>query len=255
MELILTLCLSLGINAVFFAFAALLRTDKVTDLSYSLSFIVVAVALLVRRGGASLVQVLSVVMVCAWGVRLGTYLFLRILRTGVDHRFDDMRDHPLRFARFWILQAITVWIVMLPVTLLFSGSGRPGLPILSAIGIALWAAGFLVEAISDAQKSSFRKNPAHRDRFIATGLWKYSRHPNYFGETLLWWGVFVAAIPFFAGWAFLAALGPLFLTLLLLFVSGVPLLEKSAAQRYGTDPAYRDYVMRTSIFIPLPRRR
>ena len=255
MEFLIALGISVAINAVFFALAALLRTDKVTDLSYSLSFVVLAVVLLVRGGHFTLLHVLTAALICVWGIRLGAYLFARILKTGVDHRFDDMRDHPLRFARFWALQALTVWVVMLPAVRLFALPGTAELPAVTIIGAALWVLGFALEVISDSQKSAFKKDPATRNGFISSGPWRYSRHPNYFGESLLWWGLFVAAIPVFSGWDFLTALGPLFLTLLLLFVSGVPLLEKSADKRHGGEAAYQEYKRRTSLFVPLPPRK
>jgi len=254
MEFLVALGISIGINAVFFAFAAALRTDKVTDLSYSLSFAVLAAVLLLLGRSFTALTVTTAVLVVAWAVRLGSYLFGRILKAGVDHRFDGMREHPLRFARFWALQAFMVWLVMLPSIRLFA-HGDGGAPFVASIpGLALWAVGFAIEAVSDIQKAAFRRDPANRGRFIATGLWKYSRHPNYFGEALLWWGLFAAAAPAFRGWDFLTALGPLGLTLLLLFVSGVPLLEKAADKRFGTDDAYREYKRRTSVFVPLPRR-
>jgi steroid 5-alpha reductase family enzyme len=151
-DFLIALGLSVFINAVFFAFAATLRTDKVTDLSYSLSFVVLAVLLLVRNGTWSPLHVAAALLIVAWGLRLGSYLFTRILRTGVDHRFDGMRDNVPRFAIFWILQAFTVWAVMLPAVRLFSL--RSSFPIgpVSAAGIAVWAAGFVVESVSDIQK-------------------------------------------------------------------------------------------------------
>jgi steroid 5-alpha reductase family enzyme len=255
MEFLIALGISVAINAIFFAFAVLLRTDKVTDLSYSLSFVVLAVVLLLRGGHFSPLHVLTAALICAWGIRLGAYLFARILKTGVDHRFDDMRDRPLRFARFWALQAFTVWVVMLPATRLFALSGGDGLPAGTIIGAVVWVLGFALEVTSDAQKAAFKKDPANLDRFISSGLWRYSRHPNYFGESLLWWGLFVMAVPAFTGWDFLTALGPLFLTLLLLFVSGIPPLEKSADKKHGGKPGYQEYKRRTSIFLPLPPRR
>jgi steroid 5-alpha reductase family enzyme len=255
MDFLIALGISVAINAISFALAALLRTDKVTDLSYSLSFVVLAVVLLIRGGHFSLLHVLTAALIWAWGIRLGTYLFARILKTGVDHRFDDMRDRPLRFARFWTLQAFTVWVVMLPATRLFALPVRDGLSAATIVGAALWVLGFTVEVTSDAQKSAFKRDPVTRQGFISSGLWRFSRHPNYFGESLLWWGLFIMAIPVLSGWDFLTALGPLFLTLLLLFVSGVPLLEKSADKKHGAKPSYQEYKRRTSLFIPLPPRR
>ena len=255
MDILIALGVCVAINAIFFVFAAVLHTDKVTDLSYSISFVVLAVFLLVRGGHYTALHIVTAVAIFLWGARLGSYLFLRILRTGVDHRFDDIREHPLRFARFWALQAVTVWVVMLPATILFSLPGSAAFPVVSIVGFALWAIGFALEEVADGQKSRFRRNPENSGRFIATGLWRYSRHPNYFGESLLWWGLFIAMIPVFSGWDFLTAIGPVFLTALLLFVSGVPPLERSADGKYGGQPAYRQYKKKTSIFVPLPPRR
>jgi steroid 5-alpha reductase family enzyme len=253
--ILVALGISVLINAVFFAFAAALRTDKVTDLSYSLSFVALAVFLLATAGRFDWVKAGAAVLVSAWGLRLGGYLFSRILLLKVDHRFDGMRDKPLAFARFWILQAVTVWVVMLPVIRLASLPSPLPLAPLTFVGALLWAVGFAIEVASDAQKFRFKSDPVRGKGFMRTGLWSLSRHPNYFGESLLWWGIFVAAAPSFRGGDFLTALGPLSLTLLLLFVSGVPLLEKSAEAKYGKDRDYQDYKRRTSLFVPLPPRK
>jgi len=244
---------SLGVNAAFFAVAAIRKTDVVTDLSYSLSFALLALAL-PDTGAHKLVQLIASLMVLLWALRLGGYLFGRILRIKVDHRFDEMRDKPLRFARFWILQAISVAVIMLPVSYLLGRDGAPGFGPWAVAGAAIWLLGLAIETVSDAQKSAFKGMEKNREHFIVSGLWKYSRHPNYFGEMLVWWGLFVYAVPFLHGAAFAVAIGPAFLTLLLLFVSGIPLLEKSADEKYGADPTYREYKRRTSILVPLPPR-
>ena len=244
---------SLGVNAVFFAVAAIRRTDVVTDLSYSLSFALLALAL-PDAGAHKPVQLVAALMVLLWALRLGGYLFGRILRIKVDHRFDEMRDKPLRFARFWILQAISVAVIMLPVSYLLGRESAPRFGLWAVAGLVIWALGLGIETISDAQKSAFKGTEKNRGRFISSGLWRYSRHPNYLGELLVWWGLFVYAVPFLHGAAFALVIGPLFLTLLLLFVSGIPLLEQSAEKKYGADPAYREYRRRTSILIPLPPR-
>ena len=250
-----SLVLSLAVQALFFAFAASLRTDKVTDLSYSLSFIVITAFLVVGGRAFAPVQLLVALLVLAWAVRLGSYLLARILRVGKDERFDDKRGNFPKFLKFWILQAFAVWVIMLPVTVLLGLGGDLGIGPVSVAGALLWALGFAIEAASDAQKGAFRKDPANSGRWIDSGLWRFSRHPNYFGEILQWWGVFVVAAPAFAPIAFLTAVGPLSITLLLLFVSGVPLLEKAADRKYGADPAYQEYRRRTSILVPLPPRK
>jgi len=244
---------ALAVNAAFFAVAAIRKTDLVTDLSYSLSFAVLALAL-PDAGAHKPLQLVASLMVLLWAFRLGGYLFTRILRIKVDHRFDELRDKPLRFARFWLLQAISVAVIMLPVSYLLGRDGAPGFGPWAIAGLAIWLVGLAIETVSDAQKSAFKGMEKNRGRFISSGLWRYSRHPNYFGEMLVWWGLFVYAVPFLDGAAFAVAIGPAFLTLLLLFVSGIPPLERSAEARYGADPAYREYRRRTSILLPLPPR-
>ena len=240
-----------AVNGAFFAVAAARRTDRVTDLSYSLTFAALAVVL-PFTGAAEPVQLVASLLVVVWAVRLGTYLFRRILLIKVDHRFDGMRERPLRFARFWLLQAVTVAVVMLPVSYLLDRGHPSGFGGWSVAGSLIWLVGLVVEAVADAQKAAFRAKEENRGRFVASGLWRYSRHPNYFGEMLVWWGVFVYTVPVLSGAAFAVVLGPVYLTLLLLFVSGIPPLERSADERYGNDPAYRDYKRQTSILVPLP---
>ena len=251
--ILLSLAVALAVNGAFFAVAAVRKTDVVTDLSYSLTFAVLAVVL-PFTGAREPVQIVASLLVLVWAVRLGAYLFRRILRMKVDHRFDGMRDKPLRFARFWFLQAITVAVVMLPVSYLLDSNNPPGFGPWAIAGVCVWLVGLVIEAVADAQKSAFRAKDENRGRFVANGLWRYSRHPNYFGEMLVWWGLFVYVVPVLHGAAFAVVTGPVFITLLLLFVSGIPLLERSADEKYGSDPAYRDYKRRTSILVPLPPR-
>jgi len=251
--ILLSLAVALAVNGAFFAVAAARKTDVVTDLSYSLTFALLAIVL-PFTGAREPVQLVASLLVVVWAVRLGAYLFRRILQMKVDHRFDGIRDDPLRFARFWLLQAITVAVVMLPVSYLLDRESPPALGVWSLAGAAVWLAGLLVESVADAQKAAFRAKDENRGRFVADGLWRYSRHPNYFGEMLVWWGLFVYAVPVLHGAAFAVVIGPVFITILLLFVSGIPPLERSADERYGSDAAYRDYKRRTSILIPLPPR-
>jgi steroid 5-alpha reductase family enzyme len=249
----LSFAVALAVNGAFFAVAAVRRTDVVTDLSYSLTFALLAVMLPFTGAGKPL-QLVASLLVLLWALRLGGYLFRRILRIKVDHRFDGMRDRPLRFARFWLLQAITVAVVMLPVTYLVSREHPAGVGTWAIVGAAVWLVGFVVEAVADTQKSAFKAKEENRGRFIASGLWRYSRHPNYFGELLVWWGLFVYAVPVLHGAAFAVVAGPVLITVLLLFVTGIPPLERGADEKYGSDPAYVDYKRRTSILVPLPPR-
>lgn len=251
---VLSAVVAFVVNAVFFGYAVAKKTDVVTDLSYSLSFALVCAVLIALNYTASFVALVPAALTIVWAVRLGAYLFTRIIATKVDHRFDGMREVPLKFARFWILQAIAVTLILLPVAASVASPAQPrGFGPFEIAGIVLWIIGFLIEVVADAQKSSFKKTG--KAGFISSGLWKYSRHPNYFGEAALWWALFVYLIPALSGLLALAVIGPLFITLLLLFVSGIPLLEKSADEKYGADPAYVEYKRRTSVFIPMPLKR
>lgn len=245
----LSVIVAIVVNGLFFAYAARKKTDVVTDLSYSLSFALVSLFILVFNRSAGLVALLPAVLTIIWAARLGAYLFTRINMTKVDHRFDDMRNVPLKFANFWILQAVAVVLILLPVA---ASVAVPEVPrvfgIFELLGLLMWLKGFYFEVVADAQKSAFKN--AGKPGVITSGLWRYSRHPNYFGETLLWWGLFVYLIPVLSGTLWLTILGPVFITVLLLFVSGIPLLEKSAEKKYGDDPAYQEYKRRTSLFVP-----
>ncbi len=249
------LVISVAIQAIFFAFAAGFKTDRVTDFSYSLSFILLTLAVLLVEEAFSWPQILVASFIVVWAVRLGSYLFIRILKIGKDDRFDDKREDFIKFLGFWVLQAVAVWAIMLPAVVFLSLDAKPPFTWVSAIGIALWATGLIIETVSDQQKYTFKNNPDNRGRFISTGLWKFSRHPNYFGEFLLWWGVFLIIAPALSGVLYITIVGPVSLTLLLLFVSGVPLLEKSADSKYGDSEEYREYKRRTSLFVLRPPKK
>lgn len=248
--LVISLGISLGIQAVLFAFAATLKTDKVTDLSYGLTFILIALWLLWRGGETAVPQLTLAAMVVLWGVRLAGYLFYRILLTGRDARFDGIREHFWPFFKFWAGQGIAVWVIMLPVTLWFT---RPGAwNVAMTLGLFVWAVGLIIETLADAQKFRVKRQPSGSRRWMDTGLWKYARYPNYFGEMLCWWGVYLFVAPDLGVWNALGILGPLSITYILLKVTGIPPLEKSAAKKWGADPEYQAYVRRTRLLVPLP---
>lgn len=237
------------IPAYFFA------TDKLTDISYAVSFVLVALYGLIV-GGAALPSIVLSTMIFLWALRLGTYLLIRIHKMGRDKRFDGMRESFSRFFKFWFFQGLTVWVVLVP-TLLFMFSEVPAsLDGAMLIGIIIWLVGLLVEVVADYQKFAFIQNPQNKGKWIASGLWKYSRHPNYFGEILVWVGVYIFTLSILSGVsAFLALVGPLYIASILLFFSGVPLLEKGADKHWGNDPQYQAYKKRTSLIIPLPNKQ
>ena len=251
-NLLFTLALSLTVQAVFFACAATLETDKVTDLSYGLTFVLIAGALLLHARRRDAAEVGLAVMVIAWGVRLAGYLVYRIVHMGRDARFDGIRERFWRFFTFWLFQGLAVWVILLPVTLWYS---RPGpWNRWMCAGASVWLVGLLIEAVADQQKFAFKRRATGRARWTDTGLWRYSRHPNYFGELLCWYGVYVFAAPDIGAWNAIAVASPLAITVILLFATGIPTLEASAQKKWGSDPEYQAYRTRTSLLVPWFRR-
>ncbi|KAF6163546.1 hypothetical protein GIB67_002551 [Kingdonia uniflora] len=163
-----------------------------------------------------------------------------------------MRSKLGKLAVFWTFQAVWVWTVSLPVTIVNASDRDPSVRAVDIIGWIMWFVGFAFEATSDQQKLVFKNTPDNRGKWCNVGLWKLTRHPNYFGEIFLWWGIFVASMPALKGAEWLVILGPVFVTLLLLFVSGIPLLEESADKKFINIPEYRLYKRATSPLIPLP---
>jgi len=254
-ETILTaLIISILIQAVFFAFASAFKTDKVTDLSYGLSFVLIIFYLLLTVNTIGVVQSIISLMVIIWGLRLIVYLFKRILITGKDKRFDGIRENFKRFLQFWTFQAIAVWIISLPSIVIISKNIRLEYSVLLYVGATIWMLGIITEGFADSQKFNFKNDPKNKDKWIETGIWKYSRHPNYFGEILCWWGIYFISLPYLTGFEHVAIIGPLFITFLLLFVSGIPPLEKKYNEKYKNDPSYQNYKNRTSLLLPLPKK-
>ncbi|KAK9091652.1 hypothetical protein Sjap_024829 [Stephania japonica] len=250
--LALTAIVTVGYQLFFFVVTALLKFDKLTDFAGSSNFIVLAILTIVVKGSWHFRQVVLTLLVVLWGLRLGLFLLMRILQWGEDRRFDDRRDNLGKLAVFWIFQAIWVWSVILPLTVVNASDRDPSIRAGDIIGWIMWSVGFSVEATADQQKLGFKNSPHNLRKWCNVGLWRLSRHPNYFGEMLLWWGIFVASTPVLKGAEFLVVLGPTLLTLLLLFVSGIPLLEESADKKFGNVEEYRFYKATTSPLIPLP---
>jgi steroid 5-alpha reductase family enzyme len=248
-----SLVVSLVINEVMFLIAFRLKSDKLTDISYAISFVALALFALYRSTG-KLYTVIGAILVCAWALRIGSFLLYRVMRNGSDRRFDGIREHFWLFGRFWLGQALTVWLLMVPIILIAPKDNEWHM--FSCIGIAVWAIGFVLESMADLQKYRFRHNPANKNRWIENGVWRYSRHPNYFGEILVWVGVYLYALPDLSMSArFVSIISPLFITVLLRYVSGIPILEKGADLRWGDIPAYKTYKRRTRLLIPLPIKR
>ncbi len=248
--LLLSFLLIFSIQILFFIFAASLKTDKVTDFAYGTSFIINALFILLITGNISWEKILLLIMISFWGFRLVGYLFIRILKIKKDKRFDGIREDFWRFASFWFLQAVSIWIISLPITLLMKAESTKAFALTTGLGTFIWIIGFVLEATSDQQKFAFLNKSENQGKFIDTGLWAYSRHPNYFGEILCWVGIFIYVASLLEGGIILLLASPLFITILLLFVSGIPPSEKVMDEKFGKNSAYLEYKKKTPILIP-----
>jgi len=234
--------------------AYLLQSERFYDLTGGLTYITVttlAVLLAPELDGRSL---LLLALVVIWASRLGSYLFRRIRKAGRDERFDEIKPSFFRFLNAWTLQGLWVSLTLAAALAAITTTVRKDLGIVELIGLLVWAGGFVVEAAADRQKSRFRADPANRGRFISTGLWAWSRHPNYFGEIVLWVGVALIAVPVLRGWQWVTLLSPVFVAFLLTRVSGVPPLEKRADEKWGGQDDYEAYKARTPVLAPRPPR-
>ena len=248
---VFALCAGVAILIQWLAFvpAFIRQTESFYDLVGSLTYLTVtglAVALSGATDGRSL---LLAALVAIWALRLGSFLFARIRQDGKDSRFDRIKPSPLRFLVAWSTQGLWVLYTMACALAAISGATPTALAPRDLVGVAVWLAGFSIEVVADRQKRVFRAQ-AGAGGFITTGLWARSRHPNYFGEIVLWCGVALIALPALEGWRYLTLVSPLFVFLLLTRVSGIPLLERKAEKRWGEDPEYLAYRDATPVLVP-----
>ncbi|KAI0839296.1 DUF1295-domain-containing protein [Hypoxylon sp. FL0890] len=268
--LVITLLVTVAYQLLFFSVAFSFKFDKLTDFAGGTNFVILAILTLALSRNPDARQVVASVFIMVWGLRLSLFLLFRVLKTGKDDRFDDKRDKFFPFLGFWIFQMLWVWTCSLPVTVLNSPAVQQYSPQASfatsrdIAGVVLFAIGFIMESVSDVQRFVFRsKND--KSAICDRGFFHWSRHPNYFGEIIIQFSIYMICVSAAAdgpvgGQAFKALyatiLGPLFLTILLMFVSGLPLSERPGAKkRYENGlnwEAYQRYLNRTSILIPFP---
>ena len=226
---------------------------SVVDVTWGLCFVVVAVVGLALGTGTLSRRVLLVVLVGAWGLRLAWHIWRRSRGKGEDPRYAEMLDGApgsrMAFAvrKVFLVQGLAAWFVSLPVQVAAVTEG--GLGWVALVGALLWLVGLTFEAVGDRQLAAFKADPANRGKVMDRGLWGWTRHPNYFGDACIWWGIFLVSADAWPG--VLTVLSPVVMTYFLVWGTGAKLLEQSMAQR----PGYREYMERTSGFLPLPPRR
>ena len=228
------------------------RTERFFDLTGSLTFIGMTAVIVILTPMMDARGWMLAAMVVVWAARLGAFLFSRVRRSGGDDRFDELKESFLRFGQVWTLQGLWVTMTAGAAWIAITAQHRVGIDPFAVIGLIVWLIGLGFEVVADLQKSGFKADPANAGRFIDTGVWSWSRHPNYFGEILLWIGVAIVTLPVLQGWQWVALASPVFVTALITKVSGIPLLEAKADAKWGGQPDYEAYKAKTSVLIPRP---
>jgi steroid 5-alpha reductase family enzyme len=226
------------------------QTEKFFDLTGSITYITVISIAALLSAGLDTRSILLWALVLIWAARLGTFLFRRIRKAGKDDRFDELKPSFIRFLNVWTIQGLWVTFTMAAALIAITTTNHKPLDIFAIIGLLVWLIGFSFEVVADTQKSRFNAIPENKGKFINTGLWSRSRHPNYFGEIVLWVGVAIIALPVLQGWQWIALVSPIFVILLLTRVSGIPLLEKKADKKWGGQEDYEEYKKNTPVLIP-----
>ena len=244
---------------MFFVIAQLKKNNGIADMAWGLGFVVVAVTSLLFKGDYSIQALAVTLLVILWGFRLFFYIGLRNWSKPEDFRYVEMRKKwktnvgLKAYFIVFMLQMSFLYVISLPIQLVNFVEVTLDLTgyIILGVGVFLWIIGFYFEAVGDGQLKNFKKNPENKGKILSTGLWKYTRHPNYFGEALMWWSVWIVSMSTLSLTSLYGIIGPIFITYLLLYVSGVPLLEK----KYKNNEAFQAYAKKTSIFFPLPPKK
>jgi steroid 5-alpha reductase family enzyme len=239
---------------LMFVHAWVKRTEHYFDLTGSITYIVMVVSGALLSGASDPRSLLLVALIVVWALRLGPFLFLRIRKAGEDRRFRSIKASFPVFLMTWTLQGTWVFITACCALAAITSLHSVPIDVPFWIGLSLWVFGFVIEVTADQQKSAFRAKPENADRFIRSGLWAWSRHPNYFGEIVLWLGIAMIAYPVLVGWQLVTLISPLFVVVLLTFISGVRMLENRADKTWGDDPEYQAYKRNTPVLMLWPPR-
>ncbi len=233
------------IQWVSFIPAFIFQTEKFYDLTGSITYLTAVFYTLYVTGSNNLSDLIIVACVAVWAIRLGSFLFMRIHKAGEDRRFRTIKPNFTRFLMTWTLQGM--WVSMCLLCVLTALSSYSGVIMNSIffIGLIVFILGLSIEIIADYQKTVFRRNIENKDKFITTGLWSLSRHPNYFGEILLWTGVAVMSISSLQGLQYITLISPIFVYILLVYISGIRILEDQAKKKWGHLDSFKEYIKNT----------
>lgn len=243
--------MAIGINAIVYLIAFKIQTDKLTDLTYSVTFLVIAITLYLKLDLPDFHHLSIVLIPIIWAMRLGGYLFWRILKKGKDKRFDLMRPVWWKFGGFWLLQALSIWVISLPYVLALSNEGitHTGRATLY-FGVVIFIIGLVIESVADYQKSAFKSRLGNSNKFYDQGLFSIIRFPNYLGEILVWIGIFISCLTKLETWMLFSIVSPIWVIILLTRISGIPYIVRSQEASYRAQKSYRHYVKQTKKLIP-----
>jgi len=242
--------LAFAINWIAFIPAFIFQSEKFFDITGSFTYITITVVAVILAPVRDARSFLLMALVIIWAVRLGTFLFKRVLKAGKDGRFDELKPNFFRFLSVWTLQGLWVTFTAAAALVAITSSWQKPLGIFAIVGFIIWLVGIGIEVAADTQKSRWRAKPENKGKFIDVGLWSKSRHPNYLGEILLWLGVAIIALPVLQGWQLVALISPVFVTILLTQISGIPILEKRADEKWGGQEDYEEYKKNTPRLFP-----
>lgn len=237
------------IQWIMFLPSYLKSTEHYFDITGSITFITVSILAFILSDNKNIRSILLTLLIIVWATRLGIFLLKRVKAAGSDGRFDDLKDFST-FFMVWNLQALWITFTLLSSLIIFTSNHPDNFGIYDYIGIITWISGLFIEVVADKQKSDFKNDISNKNKFISTGLWKYSRHPNYMGEIILWTGITIIAIPLFSGWSWLGLISPAFVFIMLKFISGVRILESRADMKWGKDKEYLKYKNSTPEIFP-----
>ena len=249
-------CAIICIGTQWFAWipASIKQTERFYDLIGGLTYLTVIIFSLwagSQSESPSTRELIISSLVVIWSLRLSFFLYRRIHRTGKDGRFDELKNSPIRFLVPWTLQGLWVFLTMIVVIVINSQNGSsPPLGIWDGLGLVVWISGFVIEVLADNQKNVFNAKPENQGKWIDSGLWSFSRHPNYFGEIMLWTSIALIALPSLSGMQYLTLISPIFTYVLLVHISGVRMLEDMGAKKWGHLENYREYKSKTPRIFP-----
>jgi len=255
----LCVVIAMAVNWLAFLPAAVAKSDRFYDTVGAITYLTVTAfalwAAYQAYGNIDVRSLVLAIMIAIWCIRLGSFLYIRIHAAGgADSRFEKIKVNPARFLVAWTLQGLWVTFTASAALAAITASQREPIGLLFWLGFAVWVIGITFETLADNQKKAFKADPANQGRFINFGLWRWSRHPNYFGEITLWTGILIIAVPVLSGPAWLVVISPIFVTLLLTKISGINLQDAQAKKRWGDDPTYQTYRANTPALFPRPPR-